>query len=52
MLNSFAAEAIEGLRRLFKLPFVVARFLEADKKRILAWLPLSMRILASSHLSI
>jgi hypothetical protein len=50
--KSFAFETIEGLRLLFKLPFVIAYFLKADRKMILAWLPLSTRILVTSHLSI
>jgi hypothetical protein len=49
--NSFATKAVEGLRRLYELLSIVAYFLKVDKKRISAWLSLSMRILIMSHLS-
>jgi hypothetical protein len=50
-LDSFATEAIERLRRFPELLHVIAHFLKVDRKSISAWLPLSMRILESSHLS-
>jgi hypothetical protein len=49
--NSFPAEAIEGLCRFFELFSVKNHFLKAVRKRISSWLPLSMWILVTSHLS-
>jgi hypothetical protein len=48
----FAAKAVEGLHQLFEMLSIIAYFFKADRKRILVWLPLSMRILVMSHLSI
>jgi hypothetical protein len=50
-LDSPAAEAIEGLRRLLELFLVITHFLKVDKKSISAWLPLSIRIFDMSHRS-
>jgi hypothetical protein len=49
--NSFAAEVIEGLRLFSELLSIVTHFFKALRKRISAWMPLSTRILVTSHLS-
>jgi hypothetical protein len=50
-LDSFAAEAIEGLRQFLEPLLVIPHFSKVDKKSISAWLPLSTRIFDTSHLS-
>jgi hypothetical protein len=50
-LDSFAAKAIEGLRRFLELLLVITHFLNVDRKSIFAWLLLSTRIFDTSHIS-
>jgi hypothetical protein len=49
--DSFPAEAVERLRRFPELLSIKYILSKVARKRISAWLPLSMRILVTSHLS-
>jgi hypothetical protein len=49
--NSFPAKAIEGLICFFELLWIETHFVEGYEEKISAWLPLSMRILVTSHVS-